>query len=108
MTGSNPYPDGIVKTGTVKEENGNWYVYIVYAVDASMSLKANESVGMDRNVGQIALSDRTIYHAPDVERKERRRKRYQRMMARRQKPVRKKGIKASGRYLKARRLAARA
>ncbi len=84
------------------------YAYLVYAVDASLSLNANEAVGMDRNVGQIALSDGTIYHAPDVERKERRRKRHQRMMARRQKPVRKKGIKASGRYLKARRLAARA
>ena len=108
LTGPNPYPDGIVKSGTVKEENGNWYAYLVYAVDASLSLKAKEAVGMDRNVGQIALSDGTIYHAPDIKRKERRRKRYQRMMARRQKPVRKKGIKASGRYLKARRLAARA
>ena len=108
MTGSNPYPDGIVKSGTVKEEHGKWYAHIVYAVDAGLSLKAKEAVGMDRNIGQIALSDGTIYHAPDVGRKERRRKRCQRMMARRQKPVRKKGIKASGRYLKARRLAARA
>ena len=107
LTGDNPYPDGIAKSGTVKEENGKWYAYIVYAVEAGESLTADDAVGIDRNVGQIALSDGTIYRAPDVEKKERRRKRYQRMMARRQKPVRKKGIKASGRYQKARRLAGR-
>ena len=102
LTGDNPYPDGIAKSGTVKEENGKWYAYIVYAVEAGESLTADDAVGIDRNVGQIALSDGTIYRAPDVEKKERRKKRYQRMMARRQKPVRKKGIKASGRYQKAR------
>ena len=107
LTGDNPYPDGIAKSGTVKEENGKWYAYIVYAVEAGESLTTEDSVGIDRNVGQIALSDGTIYHAPDVEKKERRRKRYQRMMDRRQKPVHKKGIKASGRYQKARRLAGR-
>ncbi len=107
LTGTNPYPEGIAKSGTVKEENGRWYAYIVYAVETGASVASAEAVGIDRNVGQIALSDGTIYHAPDVEKKERRRKRYQRMMARRQKPMRKKGIEASGRYLKARRLAGR-
>ncbi len=107
LTRTNPYPDGIAKSGTVKEENGDWYAYIVYEIEAGPSLNSTQSVGVDRNVGQIALSDGTIYYAPDVERKERRKKRYQKMMARRQKSVHKKGIQASGRYLKARRLAGR-
>ncbi len=107
LTGNNPYPEGVAKSGTVREENGDWYAYIVYAVEPCMSVTVGDAVGIDRNAGQIALSDGTVYRAPDVERKERRRKRYQRMMARRQKPVHKKGIEASGRYLKARRLAGR-
>ncbi|MXW47530.1 MAG: transposase, partial [Gammaproteobacteria bacterium] len=107
LTGNNPYPEGVAKSGTVREENGKWYAYVVYAVEASTSATTDDAVGIDRNAGQIALSDGTIYHAPDVAKKERRRKRYQRMMARRQKPVHKKGIDASGRYLKARRLAGR-
>ena len=70
LTGFNPYPDGIAKSGTVKEENGNWYAYIVYAVQAGASFNSIESVGIDRNVGQIALSDGTIYYAPGVEKRE--------------------------------------
>ncbi len=107
LTGTNPYPDGIAKSGTVREENGKWYAYVVYAVEAGAGVDSNEAVGVDRNVGQIALSDGTIYRAPNTAKKERRRKRYQRMMARRRKPVRKRDIEASGRYLKARRLAGR-
>ena len=37
---------------------------------------------MDRNCGQVALSDGTIHHGPDLKKKEAKRKRYQRKYAR--------------------------
>ncbi len=108
LLGHNPYPDGVPKSGTVKRECGKWYAYITYEVEQTEVSKAEYSVGIDRNVGQVTLSDGTMYRIPDTARPERRVRRYQRMMARRQGPNRKKGIKASNRWLRAQLLHQRA
>ena len=86
MAGNNPYPDGEFKSGTVKCECGNWYAYLVYEVDAQVSLPHSiKEVGVDRNIaeGRLAvLSDGTKHGGPDLEKKVAKRKRYERSMAR--------------------------
>ena len=107
LTGNNPYPEGIFKSGTVKYECGKWYAYIVYEVQITALPASIQPVGIDRNVGQITLSDGQRYYTPDISTLEARKRRYQRMMARRQCGSRKQGIKPSNRYLKAKRLSAK-
>ncbi len=101
LSGHNPYPDAKPVSGTVKKECGKWYAYIVYGVGQAEAPRSDKSVGIDRNVGQVTCSDGIVYRMPDASKHERRVKRYQRMMARRQGPNRKKGIKASNRWLRA-------
>ena len=107
LSGNNPYSEGKPVSGTVKHECGKWYAYIVYEVQVTKKPESINSVGMDRNVGQVARSDGTIHYTPDTERLEARKRRYQRMMARRQRGSRQQGVKPSNRYLKAKNLAAR-
>ncbi len=101
LLGHYPYPDGVPKSGAVKRECGRWYAYITYEVEQSEALKPVREVGIDRNVGQVTLSDGTMYRMPDTAKHERRVRRYQKKMARRQGPNRKKGIKASNRWKRA-------
>ena len=91
LLGHNPYPDGVPKSGTVKRECGRWYAYITYEVERAEVSRAETEVGIDRNVGQVTCSDGVVYRMPDTARHERRVRRYQRMMARRRGPNRKKG-----------------
>ncbi len=107
LTGNNPYPEGIFKSGTIKYECGKWYAYMTCEVQITALPASIKPVGMDRNVGQITLSDGQRYCTPDIAMLEARKRRYQRMMARRQKGSRKQGIKPSNRYLKAKSLSAR-
>ena len=107
LSGNNPYSDSKYKSATIKHECGNWYVYIVYEINVSNLPEAVKPVGIDRNVGQATLSDGTWYELPDTKRLEARKRRYQRMMARRQKPNKKQEIKPSNRYLKAKQLHAK-
>ena len=108
LFGHNPYPDAKPVSGTVKQECGKWYAYIVYEVEqAAVVPHAVREVGIDRNVCQVALSDGTIYRQPDMERLQARKCRYQKMMARRDCGSRKAGRKPSKRYLRARQLSAR-
>ena len=107
LTGNNPYTEGIAKSGTIKYEAGKWYAYIVYEVQVTAQPAMTKPVGMDRNVGQVTLSDGQRYCTPDISTLEARKRRYQRMMARRQRGNRKKGVDPSNRYLKARYLCAR-
>ena len=69
-------------SGQVKYECGNWYAYIVYEIEVSEKARTETAVGLDRNCGQVALSDGTIYYGPDLEKKAAKRKRYQRQYAR--------------------------
>ena len=83
--GMNLYQDGKFVSGRVVLECGKWYAYITYEIEIDERIPTGEQVGIDRNVGQVTLSDGTVYHIPDLARKEARRQRYQRMMARREK-----------------------
>ena len=69
-------------SGQVKYECGKWYAYIVYEIEISDKPHLLTAVGLDRNCGQVALSDGTIHHVPDIQKKIAKRKRYQRKYAR--------------------------
>ncbi len=58
LTGHNPYHDARVVNGTIRHEHGDWYVYIAYEVGREAVLPhVSTEAGIDRNVGQITLSD---------------------------------------------------
>ena len=103
ILGNNPYPESKPVSGTVKRECGDWYAYIVYEVAIDSKPRALKEVGIDRNCGQVALSDGTIYYLknPRQEMLEARKRRYQRMMARRDAGCEKTKRKPSNRYMKA-------
>ena len=107
LSGHNPYTNAKPVSGTVKREATGWYAYIVYEVEVTKKPESIKAVGIDRNVGQVARSDGVVHYTPDLEKLEARKRRYQRMMARRQRGSRKQGVKPSNRYLKAKNLAAR-
>ena len=102
ILGNNPYPEGKAVSGTVKRECGDWYAYIVYEVEIASKPRALKEVGIDRNCGQVSLSDGTVYHIknPQQERLEARARRYQRMMARRDAGSRKAKRDPSKRYMR--------
>ena len=85
--GGDPYLD---RTGckpvqvTVKRFLGKWYAVVTYAVP-DVREDNGRSIGMDMDVGQVATREGAIYFMPDTSRLEARKRRYQRMMARRQK-----------------------
>ena len=107
LSGNNLYPDAKPISGTIKREARGWYAYIVCEVEITALPTTIKAVGIDRNVGQVARSDGVVHYMPDLEKLEARKRRYQRMMARRQRGNRKQGIKPSHRYLKAKNLHAR-
>ena len=101
LIGNNPYPEGEAVSGTVKRECGDWYAYIVYEVEIASKPRALKEVGIDRNCGQVALSDGTIYQLknPDLKRLEARKRRYRRMMDRRDSGCRRSKRNPSNRYM---------
>ena len=107
IRGNNPYPDARPVTVVVKSEGSKFYATVCYAVDQVPSNQNGKVIGIDRNVRQFATSEGELCYLPDVSTLEARRRRYQRMMARRTKPNRKQGIRPSNRYLRARQLAAK-
>ena len=84
-SGGCPYDGAQPRQVVVKRVLGKWYATVFYAVPDVTVADNGVVVGIDRNVGQIALSTGEIIHLPDTSRLEARRKRYQRMMARRKK-----------------------
>lgn len=84
LSGNNPYRGCKAVSGRVKHENGKWYVYLVYKTETEQN-QNTKLVGVDRNVGNIALSDNRIIELPQVDSLIRKRTRYQRQMARRRK-----------------------
>ena len=107
LSGNNPYEGCEVKQVVVKKENDKFYAIVCYAVDEADLRKVDNSkmIGIDMNVGQFATSEGQIRCMPEMEKLQAKLRRYQRMMARRQKPNHKQGIKPSNRYLKAQRRA---
>ena len=82
FAGSDKYKGEKFVSGQVKYECGNWYADIVYEIEVSEKPYLLTAVGLDRKCGQVALSDGTIHHGPDLKKKVAKRKRYQRKYAR--------------------------
>jgi transposase len=80
--GGNPHPDGVPKQAVFKPEGGKWFCTVFYEVNVEARADDGSSIGVDRNVGQCALSTGEIIRLPDLSRLEARRRRYQRRMAR--------------------------
>ena len=87
--GGNPYQDGIPKQAVFTPEGGRWFCTVFYEVKGEVRVNDGSAVGVDRNVGQCALSTGEIMRMPDLSRLEARKRRYQRRMARQ--------VKGSGR-----------
>ena len=83
--GGNPYPDGMPKQARVKGIFGKWYCTVSHEVDLPEKTDSGLAIGVDRDVGQIALSTGDIIPLPDTSKLEARKKRYHRMVARRKK-----------------------
>ena len=83
--GGNPYPAGRPVRATIRRCLERWYCTVTYAVpaDSVQPIDNGLALGVDMNVGQVAVSTGDILRASDTSRLEARRKRYQRMMARR-------------------------
>ncbi len=85
LTGKNPYADYKPKQATFKYEAGNWYVSILYEVpDPRPNRPANpiNPVGIDRNVGQVALSTGNMYELPSLLARDAKLRRLQKKLAR--------------------------
>jgi putative transposase len=81
----NRYSNPVPKSARIFEQHGNWYITIVYEVDAVEDQCDSKGIGVDRNVGQVADSTGHIHHLTNVENKERRIKNLQRWQARQKK-----------------------
>ncbi|MXX29075.1 MAG: transposase, partial [Gammaproteobacteria bacterium] len=80
--GGNPHPEGFPKQAVFKHQSGKWFCTVFYEVAIDRHPDDGKVVGVDRNVGQCALSTGEIIRLPDLARLEARRRRYQRRMAR--------------------------
>ena len=107
ISGNNPYPAAQPVAVVVQETVGKFYATVCYAVAQVPHNQNGQVIGIDCNVGQIATSEGELRYLPELSKLEARRRRYQRIMARRTKPNRKKEIEPSNRYLRARQLAAK-
>ena len=108
LHGNDPYKNATAVSGTIKKEGDNWYAYIVYNVETTEQpeLFINE-VGIDRNVRQATLSDGSVYRMRNISKLQARKRRYQKMMSRRDCGSRKDGRAPSNRYLRAKEMHAR-
>ena len=80
--GSNPYEEGKPKQVVIRHDGHRWRASVFYEVEVQERPGDGEILGVDMNVRQIATSDGHFYFLPDLKKKEARRKRYQRRMAR--------------------------
>ena len=101
-SGGNPYDNCEAKQAVVKRVLGRWYCTVCYAVPEAAIPHNRIAVGVDSNVGQITVSDERVFTMPDTSSLEARKRRYQRMMCRRQKGSKRRAI-ARHRYAKTQR-----
>ena len=90
--GGNPYEGSEPVKAVIKREGKSWRCVVCYKVPMEMIKEGSDdgTIGIDRNVGQIATSEGAIYDLPDTGLYETKRKRYQRQMSRKE--------RGSGRY----------
>lgn len=85
--GGDPYAEhGVARSVTVRRRPcGRWYASVIWEIpDADLPDDGRE-IGLDMNVRQVTSSDGARFDAPDLSRLERRRRKYQRREARRNK-----------------------
>ena len=80
--GGNPWEDGVPKQVVLRHDGHRWRAFVFYEMEAERRPDDGEILGVDMNTRQVATSDGDFYHLPDLKKKEARRKRYQRRMAR--------------------------
>ena len=83
--GGNPHAGYPPVKATVKRVNGKWYCVVVYRVCAVARPDNGLALGVDMNCGQVAASTGDLLRLPDMARLQARKRRYQRMVARRRK-----------------------
>ena len=83
--GGNPHVEYPPVKATVKRVNGKWYCVVVYRVCAVARPDNGLALGVDMNCGQVAASTGDLLRMPDMARLQARKRRYQRMVARRRK-----------------------
>ena len=80
--GGNSHENGTPKQVVLRHDGHRWRAFVFYEVEVEQRPVDGEFLGVDMNVRQIATSDGHFYFLPDLKKKEARRKRYQRRMAR--------------------------
>ena len=80
--GGNPWEDGVPKQVVLRHDGHRWRAFVFYEVEVEKRPDDGEVLGVDMNARQVATSDGHFYFLPDLRKKEARRKRYQRRMAR--------------------------
>ena len=80
--GGNPQENGVPKQAVLRHDGRRWRAFVSYEIEVEEKMDDGEILGVDMNTRQIATSDGDFYHLPDLEKKEKRRKWYQRKMAR--------------------------
>lgn len=98
--GGNPHEGCKPVKAVVKRVLGKWHCVVVYETDIGIE-DNGKAVGIDMNCGQVASSDGEIHRMPEMRRLQARKRRYERMMARRRKGS---GRRALARHRRARTL----
>ena len=80
--GGNPWEDDVPRQVVLRHDGHRWRATVFYEVEVEKRPDDGEILGVDMNVRQVATSDGHFYFLPDLGKKEARRKRYQRRMAR--------------------------
>ena len=83
--GVDKYKHGEVKQASIKLVGDKWYVAIMYELPEPTIKDNGLAIGIDMNTQNIATSEGDILQIPDTAKLERRKKRYQRKLARQQK-----------------------
>ncbi len=81
-SGGHPWESGTPKQVVLRHDGHRWRAFVSYEVEVEEKTDDGEVLGVDMNARQIATSDGDFYHLPDLEKKEKRKKWYQRKMAR--------------------------
>ena len=82
LSGRNRYRQAVAKQATVYMEAGKWYASVLYEMPDELPADTGLIVGVDRNAGQVTLSDGQVFRMPDRSKADKNIRRYQRDLAR--------------------------